>query len=446
MHSWRRRRVAGVISTCCCVVIAALVPALSHAEASEQAAANACASIVGDWSWGGVAHVVVDGSGSLFVRDNPTVSPTVAVGHWTCDATSRRYVMSWANGATDSLQLSADGRSLQGKNQLSVPVLATRIEKPPAASAPSPTPALPTTPRKPTDTAPVSPRSDTPRTAPQPGPSPRLAQGWCVIDRNNYQQAIAFLNSMVSRNPQDAEALYYRGRCWHYAKQYQRAVQDLNASLQLDPHNSYAYLYRGRARNAGRATRVMTATKYDVEADYTRAIQTNAENGDTYFARAVLYAQDFPTRGLEAYNDVSRAIWQKLNFPEAFVLRAEILLDYNRAPAALKGLDIARQLEPTYPNLDCRYGLAYWISGQRQVGDQWLNRCYAKDPAARPVYEQEKQVRLAIAQENARREAALSSDRKLPDVGKMIQNSEWTRRAVEAEGRGDYNQARLYRD
>jgi hypothetical protein len=56
--------------------------------------------------------------------------------------------------------------------------------------------------------------------------------------------------------------------------------------------------------------------------------------------------------------------------------------------------------------LDCRYGLAYWIAGQRQLGDQWFNRCYSRDPEARSVYENEKQIRLQAAARNSQRAAA----------------------------------------
>jgi tetratricopeptide (TPR) repeat protein len=193
--------------------------------------------------------------------------------------------------------------------------------------------------------------------------------------------------------------LYYRGRCWHYAKQEQRAVQDLNASLAIDPHNSWAYLYRGRALEAS------GATNNQIAADFTRAIQEN-NNGDAYFARTVLCVQVFPSRGLDAYKDLSRTITLKPRYPEAHVVRAELQLDYNQPQGAMADLDQAKALDPTYPDLDCRYGLARWIAGHQQAGDQLLSRCYARDPEARPVWEREKQVRLQAARQNSQRAAA----------------------------------------
>lgn len=138
------------------------------------------------------------------------------------------------------------------------------------------------------------------------------------MGKDNYQQALGYLNGVLSRNPKDAEALYYRGRCRYYAKQTEQAIHDLNASVAIDPHNSWAYLYRGRALKR-------TATNYNrIAADFSRAIQENSNNGDAYFARAVLYVQVFPSRGLKAYKDLSRTITLKPRFPEAHVVRAEV--------------------------------------------------------------------------------------------------------------------------
>jgi hypothetical protein len=120
--------------------------ALSHNETlslgelietgEERSSASECERVVGDWSWGGIANVVVDRSGSLFVKDNPVVPQTAVVGHWTCNSTSRWYVMSWNNGFIDSLELSDDGNSLTGTNQKSFPVWAKRIEQGSSSATP----------------------------------------------------------------------------------------------------------------------------------------------------------------------------------------------------------------------------------------------------------------------------------------------------------------------
>jgi tetratricopeptide (TPR) repeat protein len=346
-----------------------------------------CDTLPGEWSWftGGVV---------TFTNNHAILYDGKAAGKWECTDNARATAkLHWSNGFIDSIAVSGD--HISGTNQQGVAISATRKQ---IASRPEAAPVVPSAPAKTPESAGPSQRA-TLSTHTQAA-DPRLAQGWCVTDRNNYQQAITFLNSVLARNSQDAEALYYRGRCWYYAKQYQRALQDLNASLTLDARNSWAYLYRGRI--FGRTG----ANNYKVAAEFTRAIEMDSSNGDAYFARAVLYVQVFPSEGLDAYKDLTRTIALKPQFPEAHVVRAEVLLDYNQPQSALADLNQAKALDPNYPDLDCRYGLAYWIAGQRQLGDQWLNRCYTRDPEARPVYENEKQIRLQAAARNSQRTAA----------------------------------------
>lgn len=372
-------------------LVIATASVLSAPPVCYPQAGGGCGALIGEWEWSTRGAVATSGIATM-KDDHTVVYNGQPSGRWDCKDDARgAATIHWVTNFIDSITVVGD--RISGTSTMpGVSVSGTRKGR--ALASPAPAPPQPNPAGKP-ESVPMS-SADTAK------PDARLAAGWCVIDHDNYQQAIGFLNSVLSKNPQDAQALYYRGRCWHYANQPQRAIQDLSASLQLDPHNSWTYLYRGRALNA------MKADKYQVEADFTRAIQADYNNGDAYFARGVLYSHNFPTKGLEAFQDATLAIQLKPRFAEAYVLRAEILMDYNRAAAAMADLNQAKALDPSYPNLDCRYGLAYWIAGQRQLGDQWMGRCYARAPDARPLYEEEKNVRLQIAAENARREAAIA--------------------------------------
>jgi lipoprotein NlpI len=376
------------------LLVVAVFIGLFLGRSSAQGGAG-CSALLGEWNWSTTG--VVATKGVVRLKDDHTVLyDGKPAGKWECkDDTRGAIAIYWVTGFIDSITVAGD--RLSGSSTMSG-VTISGTHKGPAPA--NPKPASSSKPQ------PVASGKPDPVTVPSPDtsrPDARLAAGWCVIDHDNYQQAIAFLDSALSRNPRDAQALYYRGRCWHYANQPQRAIQDLSASLQLDPHNSWAYLYRGRALNT-----IEGRNKYQVEADFTHAIQADFNNGDAYFARAVLYSVNFPTKGLEAFQDATLAIDLKPRFAEAYVVRADILMDYNRAQAALADLNQAKVLDPNYPDLECRYGLVYWIAGQRPLGDQSLGRCYARDPAARSVYEKEKNVRLQIAAENARRAAAIA--------------------------------------
>jgi hypothetical protein len=75
---------------------------------SEQAS-----TIAGDWDWfiGGVTTIRADGT---FVFSDGTRH-----GTWQLtDPSQRLFTLVWSSGFTDTLVLSADGRVLDGKNQV----------------------------------------------------------------------------------------------------------------------------------------------------------------------------------------------------------------------------------------------------------------------------------------------------------------------------------------
>ncbi|MGD0223196.1 MAG: hypothetical protein ABSF71_12730 [Terriglobia bacterium] len=238
------------------VRLTSAMAALLAVLAGTNAYPAGCDGLVGTWNW-------FTGSVVTFRADHAILYDGNQAGKWECtDAAHGSAKLRWNAGYIDTVTLSGD--RISGVNQQGVPVSGTRKPAaPPSRHSPKPASTTTTaaTTKPPQPVTPAGPLQ-TGDTAPL---DPRLAAGRCVIDKDNYQQAIAFLNATISRNPKDAEALYYRGRCWHYAKQEQRAVQDLNASLAIDPHNSWAYLYRGRALEAS------GATNNQIAADFTRA-------------------------------------------------------------------------------------------------------------------------------------------------------------------------------
>jgi hypothetical protein len=82
--------------------------------------------IVGTWSWFNKATVIVGPGGAL--SSNQGFS-----GTWRCtDPAKRTFDFNWTQGPTgpwfDKLTLSADGRSLVGRNQENNPISATKIK------------------------------------------------------------------------------------------------------------------------------------------------------------------------------------------------------------------------------------------------------------------------------------------------------------------------------
>ena len=94
--------------------------------------ADVCSLPVGRWKTSG-NNIPVEGE--VAIQADRTVAwwkgpgdrlPAVS-GTWSCDPAARRFVFTWGHGSVDTLTLSADGRTLQGENQLGIQIRQTRL-------------------------------------------------------------------------------------------------------------------------------------------------------------------------------------------------------------------------------------------------------------------------------------------------------------------------------
>jgi hypothetical protein len=87
----------------------------AHRPTAERSSSS-CQRVVGTWDWfiGPTVTFKDDGTGgnSLFTFT------------WTCSGGN--YVLVWSHGYTDRVKLSADGKSLDGKNQNGTHIFASR--------------------------------------------------------------------------------------------------------------------------------------------------------------------------------------------------------------------------------------------------------------------------------------------------------------------------------
>jgi uncharacterized caspase-like protein len=99
----------------------------------EPQAGAGCSDVVGHWQ---VSVNQISIPGEVKVRDDRTLEwwkdtgdrlPSVT-GSWACDAARpRRFVLTWAHGGIDTLELSADRSTLSGTNQFGMRILDRRL-------------------------------------------------------------------------------------------------------------------------------------------------------------------------------------------------------------------------------------------------------------------------------------------------------------------------------
>jgi tetratricopeptide (TPR) repeat protein len=72
-------------------------------------------------------------------------------------------------------------------------------------------------------------------------------RGNALLEKGDYDQAIADYTQALSINPQATEAYYNRGTAWYFKGDYDRAIADYNQALRINPQNAAAHYNRGLA-------------------------------------------------------------------------------------------------------------------------------------------------------------------------------------------------------
>ena len=72
-----------------------------------------------------------------------------------------------------------------------------------------------------------------------------LAEAEDALRRNDSDAALKSLDAALAENPENAGALFWRGRLQAGKNEWDKALADLNEAVRLDPNNPQAFGYRG---------------------------------------------------------------------------------------------------------------------------------------------------------------------------------------------------------
>lgn len=202
---------------------------------------------------------------------------------------------------------------------------------------------VPSTSAKPADaSAPMV----TPNKACSLSPEALLRRGTEILDKGEYDKAIADLTEAAVQLPGDVRPLSRRGTAWFGKKEFQKAADDFTAALKISP-DPKDLLNRGRCYWA--VERLPEAI-----ADFDASIHADPAGAAAFFFRGDCYLK------LEKYNeavsDFSEAIQrasEKLDptfaLCDAYEFRGSAYLLTERAAEAIKDFTEALRLEPRDP-------------------------------------------------------------------------------------------------
>ena len=112
---------------------------------------------------------------------------------------------------------------------------------------------------------------------------------------------VAKLDCLLKYSPSDAKGYLERGKEFETMRLFDRALADLTKAIELQPDNPVHYVERGKAYNDLAFWNEMGIKPYvkdpaaarghgmNAVADYTKAIQIDPRNAETYLLRALAY-------------------------------------------------------------------------------------------------------------------------------------------------------------
>lgn len=144
-----------------------------------------------------------------------------------------------------------------------------------------------------------------------PGTVKKIVSGyWKDMSARYVEQEkrakFAEAESMIKKNPKDAEGYAKRAECYEDLREYEMALKDYNQAILLNPTKAEWYHARGQARDSEDIENVIQ--------DYSKAIELKPDK-EYYFDRAQKYADN--DQHEKAIPDLDEAL--KLGYPAAIV-------------------------------------------------------------------------------------------------------------------------------
>ncbi|MBS1993368.1 MAG: tetratricopeptide repeat protein [Cyanobacteria bacterium SZAS LIN-3] len=160
-----------------------------------------------------------------------------------------------------------------------------------------------------------------------------LAQGEALLEKKDYQGALAVFDSIIRSTHGTAPAYIDRGLTYRKLHQDQRAIDDFTRAIQLEPEHSPAYFYRGSAN-------LVNGHYKEAIQDLTAATGIDPSEGAILLMRASAYTGLGLSHEAMADMEAARRI-AKRQHPTYHMQVSNAMDSSGRGPGRLKGSLIA---------------------------------------------------------------------------------------------------------
>lgn len=109
-----------------------------------------------------------------------------------------------------------------------------------------------------------------------------IEKGKLALFKNDFKNALNFLNKAISKDSNNYEAFYYRGLIYLYSNEFDRAIDDFTKTIELNKEFPDAYNNRGLAYS-------YLEQMSDALSDFNRAIELDPKFAEAYMNRGSYY-------------------------------------------------------------------------------------------------------------------------------------------------------------
>jgi len=113
-------------------------------------------------------------------------------------------------------------------------------------------------------------------------PGQNLQMGVSAVNARDFEEGIKYLTDYLKTVPNDPEGRYNRAIAYYFLKDYPRALEDVTVAIGQNTQFSPGFNLRGQIYTAQQ-------NYSSAIADFNSAIIANANFGDAYLNRAIVY-------------------------------------------------------------------------------------------------------------------------------------------------------------
>jgi len=198
-----------------------------------------------------------------------------------------------------------------------------------------------------------------------------LVQAADKYGKGDYRGAILAYDEVIRLNPNNSEALLYRGATYIALGDKQGAIQDFNQALKINPNDAKAYNNRG-------ATRSDLGDKQGAIADFNQALNFNPNDALAYYNRGGVRSELGDKQA--AIQDYNQALKINPNYAEAYINRGLARSDSGDKQGAIQDYNQALKINPNYAYAYYNRGIARSNLGDKQAAIQDYHQALKINP------------------------------------------------------------------